>query len=80
MTPHLDDNANIGNNAMPLGARYVTTMSSLEMLSDNTTLCDNNAMLGNNATLRNDTMPLGNNTKLVAQTLQRHARQRHHAW
>jgi hypothetical protein len=73
-----DNDANLGDNATPLGARLVTTMPSLKTLGNITklgkdsTLCDNNATLGNNAT------PLGDNTKLVTRTLQRHAWQRCH--
>ena len=70
----------LGNNddGTPLGARLVTTTPSLETLGDNTKLGDD-SMLGDNATLANKATPLGDNTKIVAKTLQRHARQRRHA-
>ena len=63
---------------MPLGARLVTTIPSLETLGDNTKL-GGDSTLGDNAMLANNATPLGDNTKLTAQTLQCHALQRHHA-
>jgi hypothetical protein len=72
----LGDNANLGDNATPLGARSVTTTPSSETLGNNTKL-GNNSTLGDNATLAN--WPLGNNTKLVVWTLGRDAWQQCHA-
>ena len=67
-TPRLGDNANLGNDATPLGARSVMTTPSSETLGDNTKL-GNDSALGNNTTLANNTTPLNSNTKLVTQTL-----------
>jgi hypothetical protein len=82
MTPRLGDDANLGDVATQLGVRLVMMTPSSEMLGNNTTLCDDDATLGKDAKIGNDATPLGNNTKLVAQTLQCHAWQRHqhHAW
>ncbi len=70
--PRSGDDANLGDDATPLGARSVTTTPSSEMLGDNTKL-GNESTLGDNATLTDDATPLGDNTKLVVQTLQCHA-------
>ena len=68
MAARSGDNANLGDDATPLGTRSVTKTPSSETLGNNTTL-SNDSTLGNNVTLANNAIPLGDNTKLVAQTL-----------